>query len=658
MATTAPHATPATPRSPWWPQALSWGGLIGLWAVLGATTWATWPDLDVDCGRDAYIAARLAGQLPGGAVMLYRDVQYQFGPLAPYWNSFLLRIFGLHLDVFYISGLLAALGIVLASYGIARKLLTPWNAWLASAAVLVVFAFRVSLFNYVYPYTFAANYGLLWLALALWIGIERQHPGPKAEWQLWGLGTLTGFCLLTKQEFGIAAIVVALITLAAPGFDQRGIARTRAWLVVAAPAALLSFGVYGYFLLRLGWRQLAGENLLPLYLLHNQRIFYRRLSAAHPHRDWFIFWWRQRQWWAPSLAWIVGIHWLLRGLERLARRPLSRIATLPCLLLFPLWLWQKQWGRELSWKVFDFYFWPLYLLFLLGILAVRLRRQWTEKERMLILPLAAGGVLLTRTLGNPNLTGYANLLCWPFIPVWIYFVWEALPLVLTGSFKPTNKPTLQTTRPDTAPSEIPDNDLHTRKRPQANRTVATAGVAVSALLALTLAGYAWQDLQAARNRNFPVQSPAGEIRAGAARGQVWRQTLKALQRHPGRRLLSIPESAFLYVMTNRVSPLPYDHLIPGYISGPRHEHQALAMLRRSRPQTIVIFKRTFPEYFPAGQKDTRFGHAFDRRVLAWIEQHYRQTHYYGNAVYGARIYRIQPSYAIKTHWHKLRLPWE
>ena len=41
--------------------------------------------------------------------MLYRDVWFLYGPAAPYFNSYLFRIFGLRLEVLYWAGSLSAL---------------------------------------------------------------------------------------------------------------------------------------------------------------------------------------------------------------------------------------------------------------------------------------------------------------------------------------------------------------------------------------------------------------------------------------------------------------------------------------------------------------------------------------------------------------------
>ena len=83
---------PAVP----WNSATQLGlvALLVLWAVRFYATWATWGSLTIDCGREVYVPAMLAE-----GKTLYRDLWYPYPPLAPYFNSYLFRWFGVHLNV-------------------------------------------------------------------------------------------------------------------------------------------------------------------------------------------------------------------------------------------------------------------------------------------------------------------------------------------------------------------------------------------------------------------------------------------------------------------------------------------------------------------------------------------------------------------------------
>src|SRR5260370_6823144 len=78
--------------------------LIALWAWKFHSTWAAWGNLTIDSGHEMYIPALLAE-----GKTLYRDVYFNFGPAAPYFNSYLFRLFGVYLNVIYWAGSLSTL---------------------------------------------------------------------------------------------------------------------------------------------------------------------------------------------------------------------------------------------------------------------------------------------------------------------------------------------------------------------------------------------------------------------------------------------------------------------------------------------------------------------------------------------------------------------
>src|SRR5579862_5308631 len=82
--------------------------LILFWAYRMYSTWATWGNLSIDTGREMYVPSVLAQ-----GKMLYRDIWFLYGPAAPYFNSYLFRIFGLRLEVLYWAGSISALACAL-----------------------------------------------------------------------------------------------------------------------------------------------------------------------------------------------------------------------------------------------------------------------------------------------------------------------------------------------------------------------------------------------------------------------------------------------------------------------------------------------------------------------------------------------------------------
>lgn len=197
--------------------------LIALWAAWMYSTWPHWGNLSVDCGREMYVASELTE-----GKTLYRDVWYLFGPASPYFNSFLFRIFGVHLNVLYWAGSLSALGSAILLYLVGMRL-SSWLAGWTAAAVVVIQAFHPSLFSFPLPYSFASVYGCLVSCLFLWFAVRALTSSGWA-W-VFGAGMASAVAMLLKPEFGIACYVSLMLLIAARGL------RLASWKSVLQDAA-------------------------------------------------------------------------------------------------------------------------------------------------------------------------------------------------------------------------------------------------------------------------------------------------------------------------------------------------------------------------------------------------------------------------------------
>ena len=166
-------------------------------AIRMYSTWATWGDLSIDAGHETYVPAVLAE-----GKMLYRDVWYHYGPAAPYFNSYLFRIFGVHLSVLYFAGAFAALGSGVFLFLSGTELGFSLAGWTAGAVVLVE-AFEPGLFSFPLPYSFASVYGCLAVSVLLWV-LLRSLKSASVIWILTA-GGLASLALLLKLEYGVAS---------------------------------------------------------------------------------------------------------------------------------------------------------------------------------------------------------------------------------------------------------------------------------------------------------------------------------------------------------------------------------------------------------------------------------------------------------------------
>jgi len=230
------------------------GALWCLWLALVAFGWARWGSVTVDCGRELYVPAALAE-----GKMLYRDVWYLYGPGAPYLNSLLFRIFGIHLNVLYFAGSLAGLVAMLTLFRCALYLAQLPVAFAVGYIVLIQ-AFGGGIFNYPLPYAYASVYGSVAACLFLLYAI-RGALNPKKINLLWA-GLWAAAALLTKLEFGVACF-------GALGVLQVGlILRQRSWdaafgnLLVVTPALLICAVVIGWMVSIGGVAFITQENFM------------------------------------------------------------------------------------------------------------------------------------------------------------------------------------------------------------------------------------------------------------------------------------------------------------------------------------------------------------------------------------------------------------
>jgi hypothetical protein len=205
--------------SPGPPAAWNWktlGGLAALvviWAAWMHGTWETWGWLTADCGREMYVPTVLSE-----GKTLYRDIWYLYGPLAPYWNSVLFRIFGVHLSVLYWAGSLSALGSAILLYLSGMRMSSALAGWTAGAVVLTQ-SFHHSLFSFPLPYSFASVYGCLTACVFLWIMIRASSSNSTA-W-VFGAGTAAAVALLLKLEIGAACYAALALLIVARALRQR-----------------------------------------------------------------------------------------------------------------------------------------------------------------------------------------------------------------------------------------------------------------------------------------------------------------------------------------------------------------------------------------------------------------------------------------------------
>ena len=236
-----PQGSPAPWNLTTWAALLA---LVALWAWKLYSTWARWGNLTIDSGHEMYIPALLAE-----GKMLYRDVWFMYGPAAPYFNSYLFRWFGLHLNVLYWAGSLSALGSAIFLYLTGMRL-SSWLAGWTAGAVLLLEAFQPSLFCFPLPYSFSTVYACFVGCVFLWLTV-RASASESWGW-VFGAATAAALALQLKPEFGTACYGTLFLLVAAQSLARgswkpmvQGIAASLPGLAACALVIRWMIGIRG-----------------------------------------------------------------------------------------------------------------------------------------------------------------------------------------------------------------------------------------------------------------------------------------------------------------------------------------------------------------------------------------------------------------------------
>ncbi len=211
-------------------------------ATFAGCAWLSWRrlgNLVIDGGHELEVPRRL---LEGAA--LYRDIGWYWGPLGPWLNTTLYRLFGVNSDTLMWAGIVSAALACLGLYLIARRFVGALtSAWVGIAFLVVcAFARRIdhAIFNFVFPFNFSATYGI---TLAIWsVLLLLRHAETGKATPLALSAVLAGLTAMTKIETTLA-VAAAHGTFLVTVLPRPRLARIAAWsagLGVAAAGYLVA----------------------------------------------------------------------------------------------------------------------------------------------------------------------------------------------------------------------------------------------------------------------------------------------------------------------------------------------------------------------------------------------------------------------------------
>jgi len=521
---------------------------------------------------------------------LYRDVHYLYPPLAAYFNALLYRIFGVHLDVLHAAGILCSGLIAAVCYRVARRLLGPVDAALATVAVIIFCVFKPA-GNLIEPYAFAALYGCAFALCALLLTLRYAEGRQRRDLILAGL--LIGLAAITKQEFALAAaitVTVALVRLHWPDFKSL----ISDLLVAALPAAMIALPVYGWLLAKFGWQT----------IVEDCHLFYTHLPASLGYYN------AQRTWLDHPLLSIAQVV----GAAAVAIAALSAIVLLSdrtrkissraglCLICASLAVWLTKLLSGNQWDGSPLRAMPV----LLAVMIV-------AAGRALVLPVSGQDRCVRPS--NPE----TNLPALFIVAVYSLAILArvALRVPSGGAFGSFFLPTSLILFYFLFVRVLPDALGRWTRDPSSRRRAGLIGRGLMILMFVATAivfGVRYR-----KNFNYEIVTPRGHLFVPRATGQGIGEALNFILTHtnPGDAVAVLPEGSDLTFLTGRRMPLRHQILIPGLMSG-RDEEEAIHRLEQDRVRYVLIVNRPMREFGAEA-----FGRDFYTRLGDWIGTHYR-----------------------------------
>lgn len=555
--------------------------LLAAYAASGVVMFGV-TQIEVDIGRD-FVAPDLMLQ---GRV-LYRDIEYWFGPFAPSLHYLLFRAFGVSLEAVFGAGVAAGLAITVLAYWLAREILPPLEALICGLIVLTHGVFGGSIMNHATPYTYSATYGLVFSLLAF-LAVIRYLRRADVRWGLL-VGCAGALALLCKQEFGLISIgMLGAGILISPqaggfGFVRRAAPLLGGYLAVVAAAAvaLFSYVTPAVF----------AANYYPAESIRALQFFYANAQGWGPRAPEFLL--RTHWLFLLNVGFVVALATLIAlgvGILR-GERPRLIVVVAVVVGTAPL-----IWARG--------YLWCYPPLLPLAVIAFAWRSPGLANRRMVMIFGGAALLFGWRVLPNFDIRYYAPMYFVPSAIVYVYLLFEiAVPRLAAW---------------------LPGRAWR----------CAVAAALIGPFVVYQFGQNNWRIARA----SVPLETGRGTVHIPAGRRPVTTALIDVLEEHtePGDRILPIPGAAMYCFLTNRPPASRYlDYVYATLIDGEREEAEVRWLA--SHPPELVFIAPHDNKAYLGGAGDGRFGAAYNRKVYDWIVGNYRDVEGLSAALDGYRV---------------------
>jgi hypothetical protein len=569
--------------TPWNFSAISALLLLGaLWAVKLYTTWGAWGNLTVDSGHEMYVPAMLAE-----GKQLYRDVWFTYGPAAPYFTSYLFRLFGVHLNVLYWAGSLSALGSAILLYLSGMRLSSWAMGWTAGAVVLIE-AFQPSLFCFPLPYASAAVYGCLTGCLFLWLAVNASFS--ESGFWMFGAGTAAAAALVLKPEFGIACYGTLALLIAGRGYMQKSWKCFAGDVAAILPGVLICALVIRWMVSIAGVEFITQENILSWPSNYFMKVYGKTwldrtgftITGAAFHDA------MRRS--IPVAAVMLVLYCLLRWRQSDARSLLLKAM----ITLGLVWYLVKQDYFVLSMKqsltlLLSTILFPRDMVLYVGAAAVITScyfwwRPAPARNLAISLLFTFSALLAFRILMRMNTIGYSIFYNGPVVLSFLMLVGMVIP------------------------------------RSNRSHRFVFLGELILCFGCLAPVFLHTRSIEAAAKDFVPLTTTRGTVRVSKHLAENYRVAIQFMKEKAalGQSVLSLPEDTSLYFLSGTYCPTRVYLFIPGSVAPGKMTDQLIGEIERKRVNYLLWSNRTFSEYGV-----TEFGKDFDIEIGDFLKSHYR-----------------------------------
>lgn len=203
--------------------------LLAIALLAFAQSYQRWLDPIIDTGRDLYIPEQI-----DHGTLLYRDIRYQYPPLAPYLLAAITAVIGHSLASYTAIGIAQSLIIAAALWWIGRRTAGPVAGCVAALLFIALDFCGASTWgaNFLFPYSYGATFGMAFLLVALLLFLS-ERPAFALAFLL-----AASWC---KVEYAMAAVFIIVVLALGRRIQMRQIAGFILALAVSAAGALAFF---------------------------------------------------------------------------------------------------------------------------------------------------------------------------------------------------------------------------------------------------------------------------------------------------------------------------------------------------------------------------------------------------------------------------------